>query len=386
MQTAFREPGNHIMKSSRYRNLALLASFSALIMFATGCDKTPATQTAEPAAKPDAAQVPPLAVSPSAPISTAPTPVKSPSTVLVKVDDKVITQGDVDKEMAKRVSMEKKRGASDERLAMLAPYLKPQAIEGLINRQLLENECEKKKITVTEDETKAETEKVKADLPEGLSLDDMLAQTGLSQAMFEIDLKEHIKLQKLLKVSDPTPEEVRAYYDDNVKFFDIPEMVHARHILIKTDEEDSAEARAAKKEKAEKLRKQLVEGTDFGKLAAEHSECPSKAMGGDLGRVLRGRMVPPFEKAAFVLSTNEISPIVETEDGFHIIQMLEHDEPRTMKFDEVKTRIAAVIKAKELQQKAGSLIQILREKAKITYMSGVRPPMPRIRPPMPRAM
>jgi len=81
------------------------------------------------------------------------------------------------------------------------------------------------------------------------------------------------------------------------------------------------------------------------------------------------------------LKDNEISDVVETDFGYHVIQMTEHNTPRTVAFDEVKPQIAAQYKGRQLQEKAGPFIQELRDKAKITYQNGAEPVKPMMMPP-----
>ena len=110
-------------------------------------------------------------------------------------------------------------------------------------------------------------------------------------------------------------------YDDNKELFIVPEKVKARHILIQVQPEDGEEEKASKREKAADLRERIVKGDDFAALAVVASECPSKARGGDLGMFTRGQMVPSFEEAAFSQEVGEIGPVVETDYGFHVIQV-----------------------------------------------------------------
>jgi peptidyl-prolyl cis-trans isomerase C len=102
-----------------------------------------------------------------------------------------------------------------------------------------------------------------------------------------------------------------------------PSMVHARHILVACEPTDSPAVRASKRAQAEEIRREILGGADFAEAARRHSNCPSKEKGGDLGFFTRKRMVKSFEKAAFSQTIGEIGPVVETQYGYHIIQVLE---------------------------------------------------------------
>ncbi|MFH1969826.1 MAG: peptidylprolyl isomerase [Verrucomicrobiota bacterium] len=308
----------------------------------------------------------------------------TPDTVLVQVNDKTITQGDVDAEIGEISKMMQSRGRSGEQFAMMLPTIKPQVIDSLVVRALLADEFAKKKITVSDAEINKEIEKIKATLPKGKNLEELLKNNGVSDKAFREDIMEQVKLSKLLGIGEPTDKEMKEFYEKNKsRLYEIPETVQARHILIAVNATDDAARKAVKKEKAEALRKQLIDskGANFEKLAQDNSDCPSKAMGGDLGEFRKGQMVPAFEVVAFSLKTNEISAVVETDFGYHVIQMIEHNSPRTVAFDEVQPQISAQYKGRQLQEKAGPFIRELRDKAQITYQNGAEPVKPMMMPP-----
>jgi peptidyl-prolyl cis-trans isomerase C len=121
-----------------------------------------------------------------------------------------------------------------------------------------------------------------------------------------------------------------------------------------------------KKAKAEGLRKQLLAGADFAETAKNNSDCPSKNTGGDLGTFPRGDMVKPFEEAAFTQEKNAIGPVVETDFGYHIIQVLERIAPKTMGLDEtMKTRISSYLQQQKQQENFETLLKKLKAKANI---------------------
>lgn len=118
-------------------------------------------------------------------------------------------------------------------------------------------------------------------------------------------------------------DEVKKYYEDNqFRYTDLEEQVRARHILIKADKDADQSKKDAAKAKIEDILKRVRDGEDFAALAKEFSEDPGSGMkGGDLGYNPRGRMVPEFDKVMFALKLGDISDVVETQYGYHIIKV-----------------------------------------------------------------
>ncbi len=134
--------------------------------------------------------------------------------------------------------------------------------------------------------------------------------------------------------------ELRKVYEANKDHYRTPERVHVRHILLKTTGKPPDEIPKIQA-KAEDLLKQLKAGADFATLARKYSDDSASApKGGDLGWIVRGQTVPNFENAAFSLKPKEISGVIKTEYGFHILQVLEHQDARLKPFDEVKDQLA----------------------------------------------
>lgn len=161
-------------------------------------------------------------------------------------------------------------------------------------------------------------------------------------------------------------DEVRKFYDDNLTtYFTKPESLHASHILIAADQKASPEEHKKAKERAEAILKRIKAGEDFAVLAKSDSSCPSSAQGGDLGSFGRGQMVRPFEDAALALKPGEVSGVVETEFGYHIIKLIEKQEQVVEKFEQVKEKVADFLKRQKVQQQLGSYVEELKKTAKI---------------------
>lgn len=294
----------------------------------------------------------------------------NPNAILVKVNDNAITQADLDKELTNFKKMLEENGnIKTQDIQQLLTTIKPQVLETLITKKLIDEACASKKITVSDAEIKKEIELIKTILPKNISLEDMLKKQNIQQTDFEKEIIEQLKIEKLIGVKEPTDEEIKESFEKNKEALSIPETVRARHILIKVEDTDTKEQKEAKYKKANEIRKSIKEGADFTKLARENSDCPSKANGGDLGEFARGDMVKPFEDVAFKLGTNEISDVVETEYGYHIIQTLAHNPPYTPSLNEVKGKIIIKLKMAQFQNKLATYLNELRDKAKIEYVS-----------------
>lgn len=167
------------------------------------------------------------------------------------------------------------------------------------------------------------------------------------------------------KPESVSDEAIRAYYQDHLSQYHTPEQRRARHILLKVDEGAAAEAKAAKKASAEQILAQLRQGADFATLAKQHSEDSSKERGGDLGFFRTGQMVAPFEQSAFALKQGEISDIVTSPFGYHIIKLEEIRPATTRSLDEVVGSIR-----QELAHKQGQADAF--KKASATYEEIIR--------------
>ncbi len=119
------------------------------------------------------------------------------------------------------------------------------------------------------------------------------------------------------------------------------------------------------KEKIEELLKQVKAGADFAKLAQENSGCPSSKQGGDLGYFGKGQMVKPFEEAAFAMKPGDVSGVVETQFGYHIIKLTEKKAAAKIAFDEVKAKIADSLKRKKVTEAINATLEDAKKKAKI---------------------
>lgn len=169
------------------------------------------------------------------------------------------------------------------------------------------------------------------------------------------------KIMPDIKVSEA---DAQKYYDTHSDEFKLPERVQASHILVKVDPkaEDADKQKKEAKKKIEDIKARLDKGEDFAKMAQENSDCPSKAKGGDLGFFARGQMVKPFEDAAFGLKPGEMSGIVETQFGYHIIKAQEKKEASTLAFAEVKEKLTSKLKDDRFKETFPKYMEGLKKK------------------------
>lgn len=248
--------------------------------------------------------------------------------------------------------------------------LKENVLNEMINRELLYQESQKQGIKVSETQAKEQLIAIRGTYPDPQKFSEMLKRVQLTEAELMIHIRQRLavktlvdkKIESQVTVSDA---EVKAYYEKYPDRFQQPEQVHASHILIKADETTNAEQIAAAKKTLTELKIRAEKGEDFATLAKAHSQGPSGPRGGDLGTFGRGQMVKPFEETAFALAPEQISDVVETQFGFHLIKVHSKIPARTFGFEEIKPRLAQQLRSTKINQVMGPFVETLRQAAKI---------------------
>ncbi len=253
------------------------------------------------------------------------------------------------------------------------------SLDKLISEHLLDEQVKQAKIVVTEEELLKRMGEIAAAQQPPLTLEEYqkkLEDYGQSFDAYKREFRRQMLYQKLLEPQwagklDVNEADAKQYYSDNLKEFDVPEQTRASHILIVPDtsqpDADPNQAKTMAKAKAEALLKQIREGADFAALAKANSACSSAANGGDLNFFARGQMVAPFDKAAFELQPGQISDVVETKFGYHIIKVTDRKEASKITFEEVKDRIIDKLKQQKQSDFVTEYIESLKDKAHIVY-------------------
>ncbi len=243
-------------------------------------------------------------------------------------------------------------------------------LDQLVEIRLLEQEAAARNLKPTDAELTASIDQLKKQAPSPDQFAKALAARKMTEADLRAEARLRLAVDKLL-TSEVEPKaavtdaDIADFYKKNPQFFMQPEAMRASHILLKAD---TPEAKAATKTKAEDLLRQVKGGADFAALAKQHSNDGSAQNGGDLGFFPRGQMVKAFEDAAFALKAGEVSPLVETEFGYHIIKASEHRDARTLPLAEVSDRIAQAVRQQKQQQLVQEYVKALKTKGKVEIL------------------
>ncbi len=309
--------------------------------------------------------------------------------IAVTVNGVVIKDADVDA----KVSVYMERIAAQIPPNMIEQYktrIRDQALEGMIVEQLLAEQIKKEGINITDKDVNDKLNEIIAAQPGGMTMESfkaMLVAQGQSLDVVKGQIKKTLGYEKLLGTVEVNDAEARAFYDENKEDFNKPEQVKASHILVKVAPTATPEEKAAAKAKIDSLLKKVKAGGDFAALAKDNSDDPgSKIMGGDLGFFDRGTMVKEFADAAFAMKVGQVSNVVETQFGYHIIKVTDRKEGGMTTFENAKADIVKSLQDKKKNELFKQLIEKVKAGAKIEYPPGKEPkPMKPMmqRPPRP---
>jgi peptidyl-prolyl cis-trans isomerase C len=292
------------------------------------------------------------------------------SAMAVKINDQVVTNQEVAEEEGRL--MQQLGGRVDpQQMGQMKEVVKKQALENVISRALLDQAIERAGVTASQEEVDARMTEIRSQMGSDEEFAQRLAMMGITEEMLEKEMGTAIKVEKLIEtrgdLTTVTDEDLRTYYNENIDRFKQPAQVQASHILFKVETTDTEAEKGAKRQEAEAVLAELGGGADFAQLAQEHSACPSSQNGGDLGFFRRGQMVKPFEDAAFGMKAGEMSGIVETQFGYHIIKVTDRQEEREIPFEEAKEGLIGFLEGQKKQEAMGSYIEELRGEAVIEY-------------------
>lgn len=293
-------------------------------------------------------------------------PKLEPKDLAVSVDGIALKKDDLSKIIKAKMNLLKDKIPADKKKEA-QEGIKKQVMEEFVFRTLLRKEVENKKIVATDKEVQSTINEIRKNIPPEKKVEEFFRENNIRRE----DIALGVKIRKLVemesgKKTKPTQKEISKFYTENKDKFTTQESVHVRHILVTIDEKDDEKTKTEKKAKIESLRKQILEGADFGEIAKNNSDCPSKENGGDLGEIKKGQTVKPFEDAAFSQEVKAIGPVVTTEFGHHIIQVFGRSPAQSVKLEEVKDKIAAYLEQQKQAEAFSKLTERLKKNAVIT--------------------
>jgi peptidyl-prolyl cis-trans isomerase C len=293
-------------------------------------------------------------------------------TVVVKVNGKPVSRLDVQRQ-EEMLMQQLQQYADSTQVAAMKPNVRKQAVDNAINRVLLEEAVKKLDIKVDKKTVDDRVDYYRKNFVSDEAFKTDLTKRGLTadQLRHEIELgiqAEDLFNKRTAGLKPVTEQDARNFYDNNEDRFIQPERVRASHILITVNKDDGEQVRAQKKAEAQRILGEIKKGADFAEEARKYSGDPNKTQGGDLGYFERGRMVPEFEKAAFALKTGQMSGVVETPFGYHIIKVTDHAMASTVPFDQAKDNIEQYLGNQKKQQVLTSYFDSLRSISKVQFI------------------
>jgi peptidyl-prolyl cis-trans isomerase C len=265
-------------------------------------------------------------------------------------------------------------GARGDQLPLLT-QLRQEAMDQIIDQELVRQAAEKAEIEVSAEEVQAGVDELRSVFKSPASFATRLQNEGFSD---EDSYRKHVAgmvaasrylngiRASVPKVSD---EELETYYRENERRLTFPEQVRVRHILLKWKPLGTGDDRAALRAQMLPILERVRDGEDFTDLARQYSEDSATAVnGGDTGLFHRGQMVPAFERAAFALDVGDVSDPVETPFGVHILRLEERLPPRLVPLEEVRDQLRDHVRNERAEQAVKEQIARLREEAEIEIL------------------
>ena len=316
--------------------------------------------------------------------------------VAVTVNGIVITESQIEEKIAPqmdRMSKQPGRKMPPSLLEQSKTQLKQRIIEDMIVETLLDEKVKENNIVITEEDVTNQINDMLAQ--QKMSLDDLkalLEARGTNYDLWkeQMQFPRRLAYQRLMEAQfdnrvNITEEDAQKYYSENTKQFEKPEQVRVSHILIRPDtadpNTDPNDAKAEAKVKAQSLLQRIRAGADFAELAKATGGYPSAPKGGDIGfgqksdmaSGRRGSWVQPFEKAAFELEVGQVSDVVETQYGYHIIKVTDHKDAGVTTLEEVKDDLINMLEERKKNELARQYVEDLKAGATIVYPPGKEP-------------
>jgi len=288
--------------------------------------------------------------------------------VVAKVNGEIITLSTVEE----RASIARQQLKASEKPAKFSEReIALKTLGGIIEEKLQLQEAKKSGLEVDDDSVQLALDDImkRNNITES-QMKEMLEAEGRSMEQYKEVIRDQILVTKVVqfhmgKSAGATDKQIKRYYHKHQKDFWQSRQPFVRHILFIVDENASPEKKQLKKIKAREVLRQIRDGSDFFAMAKKYSEDVSAGSGGEIGLLKKGHLVPEFEKVAFRLKAGEISDVVESRYGFHIIKVDRVIPGKAKSLEEVKGQIEQVLKFENKQKKYKKWIDELKSRAMI---------------------
>jgi parvulin-like peptidyl-prolyl isomerase len=249
--------------------------------------------------------------------------------------------------------------------------LREEALQLLIENELLFQEAQRRGFTAAREAVDEEMAAIAGQFPGPATFEKALAQMSVTREDLWRDLERAHTVERMVESAiEPgvsvNAEEVRAYYDANPGLFTDPERIHVRHVFLRVDPSTTEEQKAEMRRTLEGLRKRALQGESFEALADQYSQDPRAGKGGDLGYLTRGQLAKDFEQAVFALQAGQISGVVSSTYGYHLVQAVDHQPQSSVSFEKVKDPLSGFLRRRKVDEAVNALAKELRDKAKIS--------------------
>ena len=257
-------------------------------------------------------------------------------------------------------------GMSMDEIKTNLPKLEEKALDQAVGAKLLLDRAQQLDVPVTGADIDAEVAKVVMQVGGEENFKKALEAQGITEIAFRKELEKGAKVNKLVEqacagVPDPTEDEVAAFFEAHKAEFVTPPQVLCQHILVKGSDDSALD-------KIKAIRERIVNGgADFAEEAKKNSDCPSGQEGGSLGWFGRGMMVPEFDKVAFEMKKGEVSGVVSTQFGYHIIYKADEKGGGEQTLVDVHDQIKDLLRHEARGRAMDSFVAELKAKAKIEY-------------------
>lgn len=285
------------------------------------------------------------------------------------VNDEIITYFELNREYALVLKAEEKRGAVSPEAAVT---LKRQVLDSMIDRKLVKQKIKELNIVISEEEVRQSIEEIKRQNKLSQeALTSALIGQGLTFDQYKAQMKEQLERLRLMSQEVKSKiqvgeRETREYYDANRELYSEEPTYRARHIFLKVDKKASTEEIKKTMAKAADVMNEARSGSDFAALARKYSDDAGAAEdGGDLGSFKKGDMLPEIESAVLTMKPGEVSELVTTPAGFHVIKLEEVTAGTVKPYETVKASIEELLYKKKSEERFRQWADELKKNAAI---------------------